>query len=74
MAHKYKDNPETLFSALISTLWVGFGVTIAITLIVALASNKKRPGYHARVIQLAGMPVITLIAIGFTYFVKSSFS
>ncbi|MFL1616172.1 hypothetical protein GHT89_16370 [Acinetobacter baumannii] len=72
MAFQYKDDPEAPFNALITLGWWAFGVTTVITLIVALASNKERPGYHARIVQIAGMPIFTLLGIGFTYFIKSS--
>lgn len=71
MAHKYKDDPQAPFNAFISIGWWAFGVTLLLTVIVAVVSNKERPGYCNRVIQMAGMPVITLIAIGFTYLLKS---
>jgi hypothetical protein len=51
---------------------VVFGATLLLTVIVAVMSNKERPGYHSRVAQMAGMPIITLIAIGFIYLFKSA--
>ncbi len=72
MAHKYKDDPEAPFNAFITFSWWAFGATLLLTIIVAVMSNKERPGYHSRVAQMAGMPIITLIAIGFIYLFKST--
>lgn len=72
MANKYKDNPQAPFELAITIGWWAFGITTLITIIVAVVSDKEQPNYVGRVSQYAAMPILTLIAIGFTALMKNS--
>lgn len=72
MAHKYKDDPKVPFEVGITIGWWAFGITTIITIIVAVISDKKCKTYFERVIPLATMPIVTLIAIGLIALMKNS--
>ncbi|AFI97480.1 hypothetical protein ABTC85_15420 [Acinetobacter baumannii] len=72
MAWKYRDDPTKPFEDAMTFGWWGFGITLILTIIVAVTSNKEHPDYVARVIHFASMPAITLVFLGAVALMKSS--